>query len=81
MLNSSSSAPRWGSPGTTATTFASYVAAHTYLGWTVNSAQAFNDNAIAGTPTVLVNVTELPEAVVLGPTDALVAYLERQVQQ
>ena len=70
-----------GLTGTAATTFASCVADHTYLGWAVNSAQAFNDNAIAGTPTVLVNGTELPEAVVLGPTDALVAYLEAQVQQ
>ncbi len=41
-------------------TFAGCVNAHTYLGWAANSAQAFHDDGVAQTPTVLLDGTEIP---------------------
>ncbi len=49
--------------------------AHTYLGWAVNSQGAFTDAAIPGTPNVILNGTELPQSLVMGPTADLVAYI------
>jgi protein-disulfide isomerase len=43
-------------------TFASCVGAHTYLGWAANSAGAFVDSAVPGTPDVLIDGTEMPSA-------------------
>jgi protein-disulfide isomerase len=65
-----------GLTGAAAATFSSCVSAHTYLGWAVNSQQAFRDSGVPGTPYLALNGTELPNDVVLGPTDALVAYIK-----
>jgi protein-disulfide isomerase len=43
-------------------TFASCVGAKTYLGWTANSAGAFTDAGIPGTPNVQLDGTEIPSA-------------------
>jgi protein-disulfide isomerase len=65
-----------GLDGATYDTFASCVTNNTYLGWVSNSQQAFKDNAIPGTPTVLLDGKELPASVVNGGGTALVDYLE-----
>jgi protein-disulfide isomerase len=51
-----------GLSGSAYDTFATCVNAHTYLGWAVNSAQAFTDAGIPGTPTVILDGTEIPSA-------------------
>jgi protein-disulfide isomerase len=43
-------------------TFAGCVTAQTYVGWAVNSGQAFIDSGIPGTPTVILDGTEIPSA-------------------
>ncbi len=43
-------------------TFAACVTAHAYLGWAANSAGAFTDSGIPGTPTVILDGTEIPSA-------------------
>jgi len=43
-------------------TFASCVGAHTYFGWTANSAGAFLDSGVPGTPNVQLDGTEIPSA-------------------
>ena len=65
-----------GLEGATYDTFASCVTNNTYLGWVSNSQQAFKDNAIPGTPTVLLDGKELPASVVNGGGTVLVDYLE-----
>lgn len=42
--------------------FAACVDVHTYLGWVANSAQAFHDDGVSQTPTVLLDGTEIPSA-------------------
>jgi hypothetical protein len=49
--------------------------ARTYLGWAVNSQGAFTEAGIPGTPNVILNGTEIPQSVVMGPTADLVAYI------
>jgi protein-disulfide isomerase len=51
-----------GLTGTAYDTFAACVTAHTYLGWAANSSGAFTDSGIPGTPTVLLDGTEIPSA-------------------
>ncbi len=51
-----------GLTGTAYDTFATCVTAHTYLGWAANSSGAFADSGIPGTPTVILDGTEIPSA-------------------
>ena len=57
-------------------TFATCVTNNTYLGWVSNSQQAFKDNAIPGTPTVVLDGKEVPSAIVSAGGTALLDYLE-----
>lgn len=57
-------------------TFASCVTNNTYLGWVSNSQQAFKDNAIPGTPTVVLDGKEVPSSISNGGGTALLDYLE-----
>ena len=50
-----------GLSGATYDSFASCVGAHTYLGWAANSAGAFVDSAVPGTPNVQIDGTEIPD--------------------
>ena len=56
--------------------FASCLTNNTYLGWVSNSQQAFKDNAVPGTPTVVLDGKELPSAIVSAGGTALLDYLE-----
>jgi protein-disulfide isomerase len=57
-------------------TFTSCVTSNTYLGWVSNSQQAFKDNAIPGTPTVVLDGKEVPSSISNGGGAALLDYLE-----
>jgi protein-disulfide isomerase len=64
-----------GLSGVALETFTVCANARTYLGWAVNSQGAFTEAGIPGTPNVILNGTEIPQSVVMGPTADLVAYI------